>query len=54
MSLAYVALKRDLEVEIENDYLSIGYLGYLLKREEQEGRKATKGGLFNVLAFAFR
>jgi hypothetical protein len=33
MSLAYVARKRDLKVEIENDYLSIGYLEYLLQHE---------------------
>jgi hypothetical protein len=33
MSLAYVALKHNLKVEIDNDYLSIGYLEYLSKHE---------------------
>ena len=33
MSLAYVALKRNLRVDIENDYLPIGYLEYLLQPE---------------------
>ena len=33
MSLAYMARKRGLKVEIENDYLSIGYLEYLLQHE---------------------
>ena len=30
MSLAYVASKRNLKVQVENDYFSIGYLEYLL------------------------
>ncbi len=29
MSLAYVALERNMQVVIENDYLSLGYLNYL-------------------------
>jgi hypothetical protein len=36
MSLAYAALKRNLKVEMENDYLVIGYLGYLLDRERKQ------------------
>jgi hypothetical protein len=35
MSLAYVALKRNFKVEIDNDYFSIGYLEYLLKHERE-------------------
>jgi hypothetical protein len=42
MSLAYVALKRNFRVEIENDYLSIAYLEHLLKREI--GRIRTGSG----------
>ena len=30
MSLAYIALLRDFHVEVENDYLPLGYLYYLL------------------------
>ncbi len=33
MSLAYIARKHGLKVDIENDYLSIGYLEYLLQHE---------------------
>ena len=32
MSLTYAALKRDLIVEIENDYLPMGYLHFLLEK----------------------
>jgi tetratricopeptide (TPR) repeat protein len=35
MSLAYVALKRNFKIEIDNDYFSIGYLEYLLKHERE-------------------
>lgn len=34
MSLAYIALKRNMKIEVENDYLSIGYLEYLMTREK--------------------
>jgi len=34
MSLAYVASKRNLKVEFENDYLSIGYLEFLLNSDK--------------------
>lgn len=36
MTLSYLAKKNDLKVEIENEYLSLGYLEYLLRKQSMQ------------------